>query len=88
LTKLVFGWFFEIKLGNGLSHVQKRIEMYGKGCKRWKKVEIDGDFIGEYGFSCDVANAHGFLNCRFPYLGGVESWFGGCLVDRVRMNEE
>ena len=31
-------------------------------------VEIDGGLIGEYGFSCDFANARGLLNCRFPYL--------------------
>ena len=30
-TKLVFVWFFEIKLENGLSHVWKRREKVGKG---------------------------------------------------------
>jgi hypothetical protein len=37
--KLVSCWFFEIKLENGLSHVQKCIEMYGNV---WKCTELSG----------------------------------------------
>jgi len=49
--KLVSGWFLEIKLENGLSHVQKCIEMYGnvwnctevygKGGRIWEKWKSD-----------------------------------------------
>ena len=37
-TELVSGWFFEIKLGNGLSHDRNRWEKIGKDGKRYKKI--------------------------------------------------
>jgi hypothetical protein len=37
--KLVFRWFFENKLENGLFHVQKCIEMYGNV---WNCTEVYG----------------------------------------------
>ena len=59
-TELVFGWFFEAKLENGLSHDRnrwekigkdaKRYRKIGKDTKRWKKMGIDGGLIGERGF--------------------------------------
>jgi len=44
--------------------------MYGIVWKRWKKVAIDGDLIGEYGFSCGVANTRVFLDRKFPCVRG------------------
>jgi len=41
LTKLVFGWFFGIKLGNGLSHDRNRWEKIGKDAERYKKIQKD-----------------------------------------------
>jgi hypothetical protein len=88
LTKLVFCWFFEIKLENGLSHDRnrwekigkdtKRYRKIGKGGKRWEKMAIDCSLIGEYGFSL-VANANVLLNCRFPYLGGSRDVSDACM---------
>jgi len=79
-TELVFGWFFENKLENGLSHDRnrwekmqkdtKRYRKIGKDAKRWGKMGIDAGCIGECGFSCDIANVRVLLNRRFPYLGG------------------
>jgi len=57
LTELVFGWFFGIKLENGLSHDRNRWEKIQKDTKRWEKVGIDSSCIGGRGFSCDVASA-------------------------------
>jgi len=42
----------------------------GKDAERYKKMEIDGGPIEEYGVSCDIANVHVLLNRSFPYLWG------------------
>jgi len=40
--KLVFCWFFEIKLGNGLSRDRIRWEKMQKDRKRYEKIAKDG----------------------------------------------
>jgi len=40
--KLVFYWFFEIKLGNGLSHDRIRWKKIQKDRKRYEKMGKDG----------------------------------------------
>jgi len=76
-AKLVFCWFFENKLGNGLSHVWNRREKVGKGWKRCKKVGIDGALLENAGFHV-MLQARVLFNRKFPYLGGsLFLMFGG-----------
>jgi len=49
----------------------KRYEKIGIDAKRYRKIGKDGERWQLYWrmlSSCDVANTHILLNCRFPYL--------------------